>query len=141
MKKVFFFTSLMFAVFHSSYKVANGLDLDSASVSLVSVKSSRKHVLQSLGSPSFAIIDSNGFQSFYYISQNKKVPIFGFLSPKILERTILKIHFNKEDLVSSLSIKKHPNKKFFPNKRRTPAPIQRTDGFFSRLINSGRRTA
>ncbi|AKK20395.1 outer membrane protein assembly factor BamE [Candidatus Liberibacter africanus] len=142
MARVFFFEKIILltiavcVMFLFSCKIASGVDLDPSSVHLISPKSSRKHVIQTLGNPSFTASDRNGVLSFYYVAERKRVPFVEFIRPQITKRTILKITFEQEDVVSNVSMKKYPNARFNPNPHIIPAIIQRIDGFFSRLASS-----
>ena len=55
-------------------------------------------ILNSLGSPSS--VNSFGNETWYYISE--KVEIVAFLSPKVLERNILIVEFNKESQLTQV---------------------------------------
>ncbi|BAP26580.1 hypothetical protein CGUJ_01940 [Candidatus Liberibacter asiaticus str. Ishi-1] len=128
--------------YHVSYGSISGASLDMSAISLVSQGSSRSHVIESLGSPSFSILhNGNRSQSFYYVSQKKKWFPVKFLSPKIMEYIVLKITFGEKGVVSSVSMERLPNRRFNPNPHTIPAPIQTADGFLRRLLNPNGRSA
>ncbi len=65
---------------------------------LVPGETSKSDILDSLGSPSS--INNFGNETWYYI--NEKVEIVAFFTPKVLERTILIIEFNKQSQLTQI---------------------------------------
>ncbi|WP_052038589.1 outer membrane protein assembly factor BamE domain-containing protein [Candidatus Liberibacter solanacearum] len=128
-------------VSHGEDNSVGGVVLDQAFLSLIHRQSSREHVIQTLGSPSFTIFDPHnyGMQSFYYVSQKKKIFPFHFLRPTITNRTVLKIVFGEEGLVSKIAIQSLKDSGFNPNKHVTTVPITKESGFFDRLLNPDKK--
>ncbi|MBY7649322.1 MAG: hypothetical protein C4617_02210 [Candidatus Liberibacter europaeus] len=122
--------------------IASGIVLEKKSLLLISKKSSREHVIKSLGNPSFtSLFDKDGSQSFYYVSQKKSrfLP-FHFFNEKVVDRTVLKISFGRDGIVSR--IKKYTlddARKIQINSETTTIPISKEVGLFQKLTKSRER--
>ncbi|SPU65145.1 SmpA/OmlA protein [Brucella melitensis] len=76
-----------------SETLTEGYVLDQQALDSVPVGSSREQVLLALGTPSTTATFDN--EVFYYISQ-KRYRAAQFMKPKVIERQILAIYFNKD---------------------------------------------
>lgn len=83
-----------------SETLVEGYVLDQQALDSVPVGSSREQVLLALGTPSTTATFDN--EVFYYISQKRHRTV-QFLQPKITERNILAIYFNKDGQVSKIA--------------------------------------
>ena len=83
-----------------SETLTEGYVLDQNALDSVPVGSSREQVLLALGTPSTTATFDN--EVFYYISQ-KRYRAAQFMKPKIIERQILAIYFDKDDKVEHIA--------------------------------------
>ncbi|QND54193.1 outer membrane protein assembly factor BamE [Phyllobacterium sp. 628] len=79
---------------------SEGYVLDEKALEFVPVGSSREQVMLSLGSPSSTATFDN--EVFYYISQKRKRSV-AFMQPKVTERRILAVYFDKNSKVANIS--------------------------------------
>lgn len=85
---------------NTSQTYNEGYVLDQEALDSVSVGSSRDHVLLALGSPSLTAMYDN--EIFYYISQTRYRAV-QFMKPKIVDRKILAIYFDKNGIVTHVA--------------------------------------
>ncbi len=83
-----------------SETISEGYVLDQDALDSVPVGSSREQVLLALGTPSTTATFDN--EVFYYISQ-KRHRAAQFLKPKLVDRRILAIYFNKDGKVEHIA--------------------------------------
>nr|WP_112551311.1 outer membrane protein assembly factor BamE [Phyllobacterium trifolii] len=83
-----------------SETLTQGYVIDDKALEFVPVGSSREQVILSLGSPSTTATFDN--EVFYYISQKAHRSV-AFMQPKVTERRILAVYFDKDSKVSSVS--------------------------------------
>jgi outer membrane protein assembly factor BamE (lipoprotein component of BamABCDE complex) len=80
--------------------LTEGYVLDQKALDFVPVGSSREQVILSLGSPSTTATFDN--EVFYYISQKRKRTV-AFMMPKVTDRRILAVYFDKDGKVQNIS--------------------------------------
>ncbi|NTS29934.1 outer membrane protein assembly factor BamE [Phyllobacterium sp. BT25] len=80
--------------------LTQGYVLDEKALEFVPVGSSREQVILSLGSPSTTATFDN--EVFYYISQKRQRSV-AFMMPRVTDRRILAVYFDKDGKVSSIS--------------------------------------
>lgn len=80
--------------------LTQGYVLDQKALEFVPVGSSREQVILSLGSPSTTATFDN--EVFYYISQKRQRTV-AFLMPKVTDRRVLAVYFDKDGKVASIS--------------------------------------
>lgn len=85
---------------NASQTYNEGYVLDQEALDSVSVGSSRDQVLLALGSPSLKAM--YGDEIFYYISQTRYRAV-QFMKPKIVDRKILAIYFDKNGIVKHIA--------------------------------------
>ncbi|MEK1887210.1 MAG: outer membrane protein assembly factor BamE [Phyllobacterium sp.] len=83
-----------------SETLTQGYVLDQKALEFVPVGSSREQVILSLGSPSTTATFDN--EVFYYISQKRQRSV-AFMMPRVTDRRILAVYFDKDGKVSSIS--------------------------------------
>ncbi|WP_371929623.1 outer membrane protein assembly factor BamE [Phyllobacterium sp. 21LDTY02-6] len=83
-----------------SETLTQGYVLDEKALEFVPVGSSREQVILSLGSPSTTATFDN--EVFYYISQTRHRSV-AFMQPKVTDRRILAVYFDKDGKVASIS--------------------------------------
>lgn len=88
------------ATLNPSETINEGYVLDQDALDSVPVGSSREQVLLALGTPSTTATFDN--EVFYYISQ-KRHRAAQFLKPKLVDRRILAIYFNKDGKVEHIA--------------------------------------
>ncbi|MGH6862648.1 MAG: outer membrane protein assembly factor BamE [Phyllobacterium sp.] len=88
------------ASLNPSETLTQGYVLDEQALDFVPVGSSREQVILSLGSPSTTATFDN--EVFYYISQKRHRAV-AFMQPKVTERRILAVYFDKDSKVASIS--------------------------------------
>lgn len=77
-----------------------GYLFDQAALKSIPIGSSKEQVLQTFGSPSTTTLLNNN--TYYYISQTRYQPAL-FLSPKITDRRILAVYFDKNNHVTKIA--------------------------------------
>ncbi|PYE87169.1 Beta-barrel assembly machine subunit BamE [Phyllobacterium leguminum] len=88
------------ASLNPSETLTQGYVLDQQALDTVPVGSSREQVLLALGSPSTTATFDN--EVFYYISETR-YRAAQFMTPKVIDRRILAIYFNKDGKVSQIA--------------------------------------
>jgi outer membrane protein assembly factor BamE (lipoprotein component of BamABCDE complex) len=83
-----------------SETLTEGYVLDEKALDFVPVGSSREQVMLSLGSPSTTATFDN--EVFYYISQKRQRSV-AFMMPKVTDRRILAVYFDKNGKVQNIS--------------------------------------
>ncbi len=83
-----------------SETLTQGYVLDEKALEFVPVGSSREQVQLSLGSPSTTATFDN--EVYYYISQKRHRTV-AFMNPRVTERRILAVYFDKDGKVASIS--------------------------------------
>lgn len=114
-------------VFHNGYVV------DQQALDLVSVGSSREHVLLTLGTPSTtATFDG---EVFYYISQQRKRTV-AFMKQSLVDQQVLAIYFDKDGVVAQRANYTMQDGKVFDTISRT-TPTGGKDLTFLQQVLSG----
>jgi len=88
------------ATLNPSETIVEGYVLDQEALDSVPVGSSREQVLLALGTPSTTATFDN--EVFYYISQKRRRAA-QFMKPKIIDRNILAIYFDKDGQVEHIA--------------------------------------
>ncbi len=88
------------ATLNPSETLSEGYVMDPQALASVPVGSSREQVLLALGTPSTTATFDN--EVFYYISQKVYRPV-QFMKPKIIDRHVLAIYFNKGGTVERIA--------------------------------------
>lgn len=88
------------ASLNPSETLSQGYVLDEKTLEFVPVGSSREQVILSLGSPSTTATFDN--EVFYYISQKRQRSV-AFLQPRVTDRRILAVYFDKDSKVSNIA--------------------------------------
>ncbi|WOC15026.1 outer membrane protein assembly factor BamE [Pseudochrobactrum sp. MP213Fo] len=108
-----------------------GYILDEQALDSVPVGSSREQVLLTLGTPSTTATFDN--EVFYYISQ-KRYRAAQFMTPKIIDRRILAVYFNKDGKVSQIAQYGMQDGKVFDFISRTTPTGGKDQSFIGQLI-------
>ncbi|PWL18093.1 outer membrane protein assembly factor BamE [Falsochrobactrum shanghaiense] len=114
-----------------SETITEGYVLDQEALDSVSVGSSREQVLLALGTPSTTAIFDN--EVFYYISQ-KRYRAVQFMKPKIIDRQILAIYFNKDGQVENIANYGLKDGKLFDFVSRTTPTGGKDQSFLGQVI-------
>ncbi|MBA5723529.1 outer membrane protein assembly factor BamE [Candidatus Liberibacter sp.] len=110
------FTDLMSSCYHAPI-ISSGEHISKPSSFL---HRSREYVIMSLGPPSTI---STSTKTFYYISQ-KRIRLFDFLKPKIMNRDVVAIRFGNDNRVMDINHYSLKDGKVFNMlSTTTPAPI------------------
>lgn len=88
------------ASLNPSETLTQGYVLDEKTLEFVPVGSSREQVILSLGSPSTTATFDN--EVFYYISQKRQRRV-AFMQPRVTDRRILAVYFDKDGKVASIA--------------------------------------
>ncbi|MFC4625327.1 outer membrane protein assembly factor BamE [Daeguia caeni] len=83
-----------------SETLTEGYIIDQEALASIPVGSSREQVLLAMGTPSTTATFDN--EVFYYISQ-KSYRAAAFMKPKVIDRTILAIYFDKDGKVAQIA--------------------------------------
>lgn len=118
-------------VLNTSQTYNEGYVLDQAALDSVPVGSSRDQVLLALGSPSLTAMYDN--EVFYYISQTRYRGA-QFMKPKIIDRKILAIYFNKNGQIDKIANYGLQDGKIFDSVSQTTPTGGRDQSFLSQLI-------
>lgn len=106
--RIFLFLSFLFVSgcsidkFIGRQVTTHGHQFNPQILELVPEGSSREHVLLSLGTPSTTQLRADGMETFYYITQKKRREA-AFLSPKIIEQTVMEVAFAEDDTVDEIT--------------------------------------
>ncbi len=120
---------------NTSQTYNEGYVLDESALASVPVGSSRDQVLLALGSPSMtAMYDS---EVFYYISQTRYRGA-QFMKPKIVDRKILAIYFNKNGQVERIANYGLEDGKVFDSISKTTPTGGHDQSFLSQLIKGSK---
>lgn len=112
-----------------------GYVLDQSALDSVPVGSSRDQVLLALGSPSMTAMYDN--EVFYYISQTRYRGA-QFMKPKIVDRKILAIYFNKNGQVERIANYGLQDGKVFDSISNTTPTGGHDQSFLSQLIKGSK---
>ncbi|WP_425338814.1 outer membrane protein assembly factor BamE [Bartonella tamiae] len=124
-------------ILNTSSTYTEGYVLDQAALDSVPVGSSRDQVLLALGSPSLTAIYDN--EVFYYMSQTRYRGA-QFMKPKIIDRKILAIYFNKDGQIEKISNYGLQDGKLFDTISQTTPTGGRDQSFLSQLIEGSAGT-
>jgi len=118
-------------ILSTSQTYVEGYVVDQDALESVPVGSSRDQVLLALGSPSTtAIFDE---EVFYYISQTRYRGA-QFMKPKIVDRRVLAVYFDKQGLVAQITNYGLQDGKLFDFTTRTTPTGGKDQSFLSQLI-------
>lgn len=120
-----------------SETITEGYVLDQEALDSVPVGSSREQVLLSLGTPSTTATFDN--EVFYYISQ-KRYRAMQFMKPKIIDRHILAIYFNKDGQVENIANYGLKDGKLFDFVSRTTPTGGKDQTFLGQVIQGASKT-
>ena len=93
---------LLSACNSTSEVLSHGYQVNEDTLALVPVGSSREQVLLSLGTPSTTSNQSNGNETFYYISQ-RKARRFAFERPTVVDQRVLAIYMSETSTVERIA--------------------------------------
>lgn len=122
-------------VLKTSQTFNEGYVLDSSALASVPVGSSRDQVLLALGSPSVTAMYDN--EVFYYISQTRYRGA-QFMKPKVVDRKILAIYFNKNGQVEKIADYGLQDGKIFDSVSQTTPTGGHDQSFLSQLIKGSK---
>ncbi|WP_139975615.1 MULTISPECIES: outer membrane protein assembly factor BamE [Brucella/Ochrobactrum group] len=114
-----------------SETLTEGYVLDQSALDSVPVGSSREQVLLALGTPSTTATFDN--EVFYYISQ-KRYRAAQFMKPKIIDRQILAIYFDKDGKVEHIAKYALKDGKLFDFVSRTTPTGGKDQTFLGQII-------
>lgn len=114
-----------------SETLTEGYVLDQQALDAIPVGSSREQVLLTMGTPSTTATFDN--EVFYYISQ-KRYRAAQFMKPKIIDRTILAIYFDKDGKVEHIAHYGLKDGKLFDFVTRTTATGGKDQTFLGQII-------
>ena len=122
-------------ILNTSQTFNEGYVLDPAALASIPVGSSRDQVLLALGSPSVTAMYDN--EVFYYISQTRYRGA-QFMKPKIVDRKILAIYFNKNGQVEKIANYGLQDGKIFDTVSQTTPTGGHDQSFLSQLIKGSK---
>lgn len=108
-----------------------GYIIDQQALDTVSVGSSRDQVSLALGSPSVTAIYDN--EVFYYISQTRYRGA-QFMKPKVINRRVIAIYFNKQGIVTKIAHYGLKDGKLFDFASKTTPTGGKDQSFLNQLI-------
>ncbi len=111
--------------------MTEGYVLDKEALDSIPVGSSREQVLMAMGTPSSTATFDN--EVFYYISQ-KRYRAAQFMPPKVTDRQILAIYFDKDGKVSQIANYGLQDGKLFDFISRTTPTGGKDQTFLSQII-------
>jgi len=118
-------------ILKTSQTYVEGYVVDQDALESVPVGSSREQVLLALGSPSITAIFDD--EVFYYISQTRYRGV-QFMKPKVVDRRILTIYFDREGLVTQIANYGLQDGKLFDFATRTTPTGGKDQSFLTQLI-------
>ena len=87
---------------NTSQVISHGYQVNEEALALVPQGSSREQVLLSLGTPSTTLKQSDGTETFYYISQ-KKTRSMAFIRAKVVDQRVLAVYLDDASNVDRIS--------------------------------------
>ena len=87
---------------NTSQTFTHGYQVNEDTLSLVPEGSSREQVLLSLGTPSTTLKQSDGDETFYYISQTKSKSV-AFMQAQVVDQRVLAIYLNDNNTVERIA--------------------------------------
>ena len=128
---------LMLSACNSTSEVlSHGYQVNEETLALVPVGSSREQVLLSLGTPSTTSNQSNGNETFYYISQ-RKARRFAFEKPRVVDQRVLAIYMSEESTVERIANYGLQDGKVFDFVARVTPTGGKDLSFISQLLRGG----
>ena len=95
-------TPLALQACNTSQTFTHGYQVNEDTLALVPEGSSREQVLLSLGTPSTTLKQTDGDETFYYISQKKQKPV-AFMQARVVEQRVLAIYLDSDDTVERIA--------------------------------------
>ncbi|MGI9356466.1 MAG: outer membrane protein assembly factor BamE [Rhizobiaceae bacterium] len=87
---------------NTSQTFTHGYQVNEDALSLVPEGSSREQVLLSLGTPSTTMKQTDGDETFYYISQTKQKPV-AFMQARVIDQRVLAIYLDDNSTVERIA--------------------------------------
>lgn len=122
-------------ILNTSQTYNEGYVIDPEALETIPVGSSREQVLLALGSPSTTAMYDN--EVFYYISQTRYRGA-QFMKPKVIDRRILAIYFNRKGQIAKIANYGLQDGKLFDFASRTTPTGGKDQSFLSQLIKGSR---
>ena len=99
---VMFAAPLALQACSTSQTFTHGYQVNEDALSLIPEGSSREQVLLSLGTPSTTMKQTDGDETFYYISQTKQKPV-AFMQARVIDQRVLAIYLDDNSTVERIA--------------------------------------